>query len=91
MANALIIIGCLIALFCLVGFYKSNNIFLSVKMVFICNTYGISLLLIGFALQRLSILLMIKALILISLNIIITIILNHIIIKKVAGDQKIIK
>jgi len=91
LANTLIIIGCLIMLLCLIGFLRSNNVFLSIKLVFICNIYGISLLLAGFALQKFNASLIIKTTIIISLNIIITIIVNHLIVKKVAIDQKIIK
>jgi multisubunit Na+/H+ antiporter MnhG subunit len=90
-SNALIGLGCLIILLCSLGFLRSNNIFLSVKLVFICNIYGISILLIGFALQKFNAPLMVKTFILIIVNIIITIIINHLIIKKLALSQKIIK
>jgi multisubunit Na+/H+ antiporter MnhG subunit len=90
-ANILIGIGCLIILLCSLGFFRSKNIFLSVKLVFICNIYGLSILLIGFALQKFNAPLMVKTLILIIVNIIITIIINHLVIKKAAIAQQIIK
>jgi multisubunit Na+/H+ antiporter MnhG subunit len=90
-SNILIGLGCLIILLCSLGFFRSKNVFLSVKLVFICNIYGISILLIGFALQKFNAPLMVKTFILIITNIIITIIINHLIIKKSALSQQIIK
>lgn len=90
-ANLLIGLGCLIILLCSLGFLRSQNVFLSVKLVFICNIYGVSILLIGFALQKFNAPLMVKTFILIIINIIITIIINHLVIKKAAIAQKIIK
>jgi len=90
-SNVLIGIGCLIILLCSLGFFRSKNVFLSVKLVFICNIYGISILLIGFALQKFNAPLLVKTFILIITNIIITVIINHLIIKKASLSQKIIQ
>jgi multisubunit Na+/H+ antiporter MnhG subunit len=90
-ADFLIIAGCLIMLLCALGFLRSKDIFLSIKLVFISNVYGLSLLLTGFVLQKFNAALIIKIFILIALNIIITIIINHLIVKKAVADRKIIK
>ncbi len=76
---------------CSLAFFRSKNIFLSVKLVFICNIYGVSILLIGFALQKFNASLIVKTSILIIVNVIITIIINHLVVKKAAIAQKIIK
>ena len=80
-ADILLIFGALIMSLCTVGFFRSSNIFLSVKLIFISNVYGLSILLVGFLLQDPTIVLAIKIAILIALNIIITVIINHLIIK----------
>ncbi len=85
-ANILLVIGTLIILLCMAGFARSKNIFLSAKLVFIANIYGLSILLIGFVFKNLSITIAVKAFVLIVLNIIITIIINHLIIKKSANE-----
>jgi multisubunit Na+/H+ antiporter MnhG subunit len=87
-SDIMIGMGCLIILICCLGFLKSKNIFLSVKLVFICNIYGVSMLLIGFVLQKFNPPLVVKTIILIITNIVITIIINHLVIKKAAISQK---
>jgi len=89
--NILSAFGAVIILFCGIGLARSKNIFLSVKLVFIANIYGFSILIIGLSLKTPSLILGIKASVLIALNIIITIIINHLIVKKLAIEQKIIK
>lgn len=84
------IIGCLIILICAAAFLESPDVFLSAKLAFTANIYGVSMLLIGFALQSFNTILMIKTLIIIILNIIITIIINHSIIRKAGTDQNLI-
>ncbi|MES2677572.1 MAG: hypothetical protein V4612_04590 [Pseudomonadota bacterium] len=90
-ANILSAIGSLIILLCAFGFMRSKDVFLSVKLVFIANIYGLSILLIGLFLETPTIILGIKTIILLTLNIIITIIINHLIVKKSAIENKIIK
>ena len=90
-ANILSAFGALIILVCALGVFRSKNVFLSVKLVFTANIYGLSTLLIGLFLANPTIILAIKTSILITLNIIITIIINHLIVKKSAIEEKIIK
>lgn len=90
LSNILIILGCLIILICAIAYSKSSDVFLSVKLAFTSNIYGISLLLLGFALQNFTIILMIKTLIIIVLNIVITIIINHSVIRKAGAEAEII-
>lgn len=90
-ANILSAFGALIILVCALGVFRSKNVFLSVKLVFTANIYGLSILLIGLFLANPTIILAIKTSILTTLNIIITIIINHLIVKKSAIEEKIIK
>ena len=90
-ADIFSVFGSLIILLCALGFIRSKDVFLSVKLVFIANIYGLSILLIGLFLKSPTIILGIKTTILIALNIIITIIINHLIVKKSAIEEKIIK
>ncbi|MFT5703282.1 MAG: multisubunit Na+/H+ antiporter MnhG subunit [Rickettsiales bacterium] len=81
-AAILAIFGSLLIALSMIGFYKSRNVFLSVKLIFICNIYGVSLLLIGLFLENPSLKLAIKTFILLALNIIISFIVNYLIVKK---------
>ncbi len=90
LSTTLSIFGALIILLCAIGFLKSKDVFLSVKLVFIANIYGFSILLIGLYLQTPTIALVIKTFILIALNTIITAIVNHLIVKKAAIEKKLL-
>lgn len=90
LSTTLSIFGALIILLCAIGFLKSKDVFLSVKLVFIANIYGFSILLIGLYLQTPTIALAIKTFILIALNTIITAIVNHLIVKKAAIEKKLL-
>jgi multisubunit Na+/H+ antiporter MnhG subunit len=80
--NIIAVFGVLIISACVIGFLKTKNLFLSVKLAFILNIYGVSILLIGLFLQNPSIALALKMALLVAINIMITIIINHLIIKK---------
>ncbi|MFT6077507.1 MAG: multisubunit Na+/H+ antiporter MnhG subunit [Myxococcota bacterium] len=83
-SNIFSIFGVLIFMLCALGLFKSKDIFVRIKLIFIANIYGFSLLLIGFLFKNPSIILSIKIILLILLNIIITILINHLIIKKIS-------
>lgn len=76
-ANIFIIAGCLILLLASIGFSKTKDLFSSIHFILIANIYGISLLFIGLLLQNFTFTSLIKVIILILLNIIITIIICH--------------
>ncbi|MFT6106630.1 MAG: multisubunit Na+/H+ antiporter MnhG subunit [Rickettsiales bacterium] len=86
-ANIFSIFGALIIMLCALGYLRNKNIFIPVKLVFIANIYGLSFLMIGFMLNNLSAILSIKITLLILFNILITIIINHIIVKQIKINQ----
>ncbi|MFT6332922.1 MAG: multisubunit Na+/H+ antiporter MnhG subunit [Lentimonas sp.] len=84
-ASFFILVSLSIILLCAVGFLRSKSIFTLVKLIFINNIYGVSLLLLGFLLKNMSFNLAVKVFLLLTLNVIFTLIINRLIIKKAAN------
>lgn len=90
-ANILTLTGAVIILLCAINFLKSRNIFNSIHFVILANIYGISILLIGTILKNYQLQNLLKIIILIILNLIITVILNQTFIKNAARYKKNLK
>ncbi len=81
-ANIFIITGLVIILLSVINFARTDNVFSSVHFINIANIYGMSLLIFGIGLINFNSALMVKILILILFNIIITIIVTNSIIRR---------
>jgi multisubunit Na+/H+ antiporter MnhG subunit len=75
-------IGISIILLCAASFFRSKNVFISVKIISTANLYGLSMLLIGFFLKNPSAAFAVKITLLLICNFILTAIMNRIIAKK---------
>ncbi len=90
-ANILIILGSIIILLCCINFLRSKDIFESIHYVILANIYGLSILLFGIAFKYYQIQNLLKIIILIAINWIITVILNQIFNKNAYLNKKNLK